>query len=315
MKSDNMPIISVVVPVYNVAAYLERCLQSLINQTVKEIEIICVNDGSTDNSENILKRFAAKDSRIKVLSQANQGQSAARNSAMQKACGDYIFFVDSDDFIHPQTLEVLLKVARQSATAVVAMQKVKHYDPAPINTADLQYAIHSNPLKHILQNEASGSVIWNKLYQRELIQNRRFIEGIYYEDWPWITCLFADITSYATVPYAMYGYNTDNISTMRSSFSLRKINDYATGIRAVKEYFFAPEKQYLWPMVRQIRICASLKHLINAVYHNNNEQAEQDKFLFATLKQLHFEKCFYYRELRFKVLMRLVKIWLRNRGK
>ncbi|MBR1825090.1 MAG: glycosyltransferase family 2 protein [Alphaproteobacteria bacterium] len=307
--------ISVIIPVYNTEKYLERCLQSVLRQTYPYMEVLCVNDGSTDGSADILAHFAAKDSRLKVLTQENKGQSAARNAALKIATGDYVFFVDADDFIHPQTFEVLLNAQQQSGAPVVATIPVKNYDAAPIDVTKLQYRMHKNPLEHILQNEASGSVIWNKLYKRECIQNRPFIEGIYFEDWPWVTCLFADIETYADVPYALYGYNTENISTMRSNFSVRKIGDYVTGIRAVKAYFAQPQRQNLWPMVRKIRIGASLKHLINAVYHNQNECAAQDKFLFENLKQMHKEKCFYYCELRFKVLMRLAKIGFRNRRK
>lgn len=307
--------ISVIIPVYNCAEYLPRCLDSVLGQTHTDSEVICVNDGSTDDCAEILADYANKDKRIKVITQENKGQSAARNAALRTASGDYVFFVDADDFIHPQALEVLLTAMQKTGVGVAATVETKCFDATSINMADLQYEPHQNPLLHILQNEASGSVIWNKLYKRELIQDRPFIEGIYFEDWPWITCLFADIEKYVTVPYALYGYNTDNTSTMRSSFSVRKIDNYATGIRAVTRYFAAPERQNLWPIVRKIRIGASLRHLINAVYHNKEERVEQDKFLFATLKQLHNEKCFYYRELRFKVLMRLAKIWLRNKEK
>ena len=305
--------ISVIIPVYNAEKYLERCLQSVLQQTYPHIEVLCVNDGSTDACAEILNRFSVEDLRVRVISQANKGQSAARNVALKAAVGDYVFFVDADDFIHPQTLEILLTVAQKSNASVVATEDAEHYSQSPVDMDNLRYEMHQNPLNHILQNEASGSVIWNKLYARALIQNRPFIEGIYFEDWPWVTCLFADIEAYVTVPYALYGYNTENESTMRSMFTLKKNNDFAVGIQAVKQYFTVDERQFLWPMVRKIRIGASLKHLINAVYHNKHERLEQDKFLFANLEKLHQNQCFYYYELPLKVLMRLVKIWLRNR--
>lgn len=308
-------LISVVIPVYNTEKYLERCLQSVLGQTYSNTEIICVNDGSTDSSGNILEKYAATDKRIKIIEQKNQGQSAARNKAIKKASGDYIFFVDADDFIHPQTLEILLTAALKTKTSIVATDDAENYCSNVIDMQKLRYEIHQNPLLHILQNEASGSVIWNKLYKRELIKNRPFINGIYFEDWPWITCLFANIKIYTTVPYALYGYNRENVSTMRSGFTIRKINDFAVGINAVAEYFNRPQYQHLWPTVRKIRIGASLKHLINAVYHNRNQQKQLDEFLFLKLKELHEKGCFCYHELRFKVLLRLVKIWLRNRGK
>lgn len=312
-KSNNaVPEISVIVPIYNVQKYLNKCLDSIINQTFKDIEVVCVNDGSTDASADILAEYAAKDARIKVITQKNQGQAAARNKAMQIAKGNWVFFVDSDDFIHPQTLEMMLAIARKTGTEVVATETVKHYDERPIDTDNLQYETHDNPLLHILYNEQSGSVIWNKLYKRELIQDRPFINGIYFEDWPWVTCLFANIKEYATVPYEIYSYNTENTSTMRSEFTLKKINDFATGIRFIKQYFAEPRWVSLWPMVRKVRICASLKHLINAVYHNKKNRRALDELLFKTLASLHNEDCFYYRELNFKVLLRIIKIWFRN---
>ena len=102
--------ISVIIPVYNAEKYLERCLQSVLQQTYPHIEVLCVNDGSTDACAEILNRFSVEDLRVKVILQANKGQSAARNVALKAAVGDYVFFVDADDFIHPQTLEILLTV-------------------------------------------------------------------------------------------------------------------------------------------------------------------------------------------------------------
>ena len=92
-----MPKVSVIIPVYNVEKYLKQCLDSVVNQTLKDIEIICVNDGSTDNSLEILEEYAQKDNRIIIISQENQGQSVARNIALEKATGEYVGFVDSDD--------------------------------------------------------------------------------------------------------------------------------------------------------------------------------------------------------------------------
>ena len=94
-----MPKISVIIPVYNVEKYLRECLDSLLNQTFKDIEIICVNDGSTDGSLNILNEYASKDSRFIIINQNNQGLSAARNNGLNVAKGDYVAFLDSDDYI------------------------------------------------------------------------------------------------------------------------------------------------------------------------------------------------------------------------
>ena len=101
--------VSIIVPVYNVEKYLERCLDSLINQTLTNIEIVCINDGSTDNSGKILDDYAAKDNRIKVIHQNNAGQAVARNNGLKIANGNYINFVDSDDWVDLDFIEKLYK--------------------------------------------------------------------------------------------------------------------------------------------------------------------------------------------------------------
>ena len=306
--------VSVIIPVFNTEQYLQQCLDSIIQQTFTNIEIVCVNDGSTDGSLKILEEYAAKDGRIKVISQKNNGQSAARNRAMLEITGDYVFFLDSDDFIHQQTLEILLTVAEKTGCAVVATEETKKYGGDKSYDLDnLQFTVHQKPLEHILTtNIASSSVIWNKLYKAEFVKNRPFIEGIYFEDWPWVTCLFAKIDKYASVPYALNGYNTENESTMRSVFTKRKISDYVTGIKAVQDFFAKSEYASLWPTVRAKRISASIKMMINKTYHEKSGQPDLDEYLMAQLKELHQKDSFKYGELPFKVLLRIFKVWGRN---
>ena len=99
--------LSIIIPVYNSEKYLEECLNSVLNQTLKDIEIICVNDGSTDNSLKILENIAAQDLRVRIINQENKGQGNARNAGLEAANGDYVGFVDSDDFISPDFYEKL----------------------------------------------------------------------------------------------------------------------------------------------------------------------------------------------------------------
>ncbi len=106
-----MPKVSVIIPVYNVEKYLRKCLDSVVGQTLKDIEIICVDDGSTDGSGAILDEYAAKDEQIKVIHQENQGQACSRNNALKIAQGEYILFLDSDDYIREDACEVLFKQA------------------------------------------------------------------------------------------------------------------------------------------------------------------------------------------------------------
>ena len=110
--------ISIIIPVYNVEKYLHECLDSIINQTFKDLEIICVDDGSTDKSSEILEEYEQKDKRFTVISQPNKGVSAARNRGMQQAKGKYIMFVDSDDYVHPRFYELLLQALKEEGADI-----------------------------------------------------------------------------------------------------------------------------------------------------------------------------------------------------
>ncbi|MCM1010726.1 MAG: glycosyltransferase [Fusobacterium sp.] len=126
--------ISVIVPVYNVEKFLPECLDSLKNQTLYELEFICVNDGSPDNSLDILNRYAAEDERFIIVSQENGGLSAARNTGLKYAKGDYIYFIDSDDLIAPEHLENMYNAAvKEDADMVVNENFVTFVDTVPVN--------------------------------------------------------------------------------------------------------------------------------------------------------------------------------------
>lgn len=121
------PDISVIVPVYNTESYLKKCIESIINQTFRNIEIILVDDGSTDTSAEILADYALRDNRIIVIHQENQGLSAARNAGMRSAKGEYIMFVDSDDWIDANTCEKAISAARTSFADIVMWTYVREY--------------------------------------------------------------------------------------------------------------------------------------------------------------------------------------------
>ena len=114
-----MPIISVIIPAYNAAGYLERCLGSLRDQTFEDWEAVCVDDGSTDGTGALLDAFAAGDPRIRVIHKANEGVSVARNTGVSQAEGRYLLFVDSDDFLHPRTMEITFSLAERDGSDLV----------------------------------------------------------------------------------------------------------------------------------------------------------------------------------------------------
>lgn len=173
--------ISIVVPVYNVEKYLERCLQSLLTQTFKPIEIICIDDGSTDNSGKILKKYKSRYSNLIVLEQRNQGVSAARNKGIEAARGEYIAFVDSDDYVDRTLCEEVYAIAEKTADMVVFGGQVFTEEEITNDYLQGAYAFFESNLTTeqkffvedsfhaLMQERGSYPLIWNKIYKRELV--------------------------------------------------------------------------------------------------------------------------------------------------
>ena len=181
--------VSVIVPIYNVEAYLSACLESIIGQTLKDIEIILVNDGSTDNSLSIAEEFARQDERVRLVSQINSGQAKARNVGLNLAQGDYVVFVDSDDWIEPNMLEVLYQNVMETGSDFVQCRF--QFD----NPYTGRQVVYGHKYEHavLYKNDILADALlvkniqvapWGKMYSRNFLQNNhlRFEEGIVNED-------------------------------------------------------------------------------------------------------------------------------------
>ena len=179
----NESLISIIMPVYNTEKYLERCLNSIVNQTYKNWELIAVNDGSTDNTLNILNKYAQKDNRIIVLEQENQGQSVARNKALDISKGKYICFVDSDDWVELNYLEELYA----SITNTNSELAICSFYFATDKDKKLGYKFRSDiiPLKKFkskLIKEEIKSYLWSYIFRKNLFKDLKFKEGVLFED-------------------------------------------------------------------------------------------------------------------------------------
>ena len=313
-----MPLISVIMPVYNTSQYLRRSIESVLNQTFKDFELICINDGSTDNSLQILEEYAITDSRIKIINQENKGQSVARNKGIEKANGNYIMFLDSDDFYHNQALEIMVKAIQESNSDIVGMNKVVTSDKNCNTLYKKEYSsvipikTYKNPLNYVLKHNFHNSVIWNKIYKRQTIKDKKFIEGMFFEDWPWIICLFSEINSYTVVDIPLYFYNNQNVSTVRSAFTTKKIKDYAQGIRFVAQYYSQADKKHLWKQVKKYRISNSIKMMINKTYKEKNKTKGLCSTLVNEVKKLYKDNLFSFINLPLKTLIRLFKTYKRD---
>lgn len=176
------PVISVVIPVYNAEKYIGRCLTSVLNNSWKELEVICIDDGSTDSSSDILDRFTFCDSRVVVIAQKNSGVSVARNRGLEIARGEYIAFIDADDWVHEQFLEQLLSCIIDANCGVVCCdyEKVTEGEPIPEDdcSSDQQSSLEMLSVSAFSNNFYLRSKCWGKLYRRNLIEGISFPEEV-----------------------------------------------------------------------------------------------------------------------------------------
>lgn len=205
------PDISIIVPVYNVERYLDECLDSLLEQTHRNIEIICVNDGSTDSSLCILERRASEDDRIRVISQENAGVAHSRNIALDAAQGDYVLFVDSDDYIDVRTCELLLSNARETDADIVVFGgktfPTMHWADASFASRDAVYK--NDSIQALLYEPGSTPLMCNKMYRRSLIEEGgfRFNDGLKLgEDNAFQHCIFPEAKVVSYVKDRLYFY-------------------------------------------------------------------------------------------------------------
>jgi len=199
--------ISVIIPVYNVAGYVRKSIESVINQDyLGEVEIICVNDGSTDGSREILSEF----DELVVIDQGNQGPSAARNTGLRKATGKYVFFLDSDDYLPPDALEILYKVAIEKDVEVVGGEMQLISPDSELDVLSRPDGIYNQTFTGFdyLNKDYEHLYACNKLYKREFLidNNFHFIEGITFEDMEFTPRIYMKAKSVILIPNVTYFY-------------------------------------------------------------------------------------------------------------
>ena len=232
--------VSVILPIYNVAPYLAAAFDSILNQTLQEIEVIAVNDGSTDNSEEIIKRYQQKDARIIFFSQENKGQSAARNLALRHATGKYIYMMDSDDILsRPDALQMCYNYAEKHQADFIFFEREWFSDKGPIATTGVhstQYVEEGNRyegeslLNHMLDTRSYNSVVWLLLINHEHL-NRiglTFREGIIHEDELFTTKLMLQSNSIYCLKHILVKHRLHSLSTMGKHISRRNMDCYLT---------------------------------------------------------------------------------------
>ncbi len=295
--------ISIIVPVYNTSKYLNGCIKSLLHQTLEEIEIILINDGSTDTSESIIRKY--KDKRIKYISKNNEGIGKTRNLGIEIATGEYLSFIDSDDYVEPNFCEVMYEKAIKDKCDIVICD---YYEDHNYGLKEIKFptfpdaSLKENP--DILNMVNLGPC--NKIYKRSLFKNKdnRFVENLKYEDAPLVVKLLLTAKKIGKVDecLAHYVIHEDSETTTHDEriFDILKITDII--VNDLKKY------NYLHDAMITIAVMILTDYTIQQRYINDSEL--RNKFIdmaFQYLDELEptWKKCSYLK--KFSWLKRRIK--------
>lgn len=253
--------ISVIVPVYNIAEYLPRSLDSILSQTHKNIEVIVIDDGSSDGSGDIIREYEKKDSRVKGIFKENSGVSDTRNAGIELATGDYMSFVDGDDYIEPDMLEYLLENALKYGADIshcgyqmVFPSRVDYY----YNTGKLMVQDNRQGISDLIKGELVEPGIWNKLYKREVIGDVRMPSDIRInEDYLFNVEVFLNSEKSVFEDKPFYHYILRENSAATSALSEKKLFDGITVRERILKIFENDEEMY------RLALVGLLKHNVN----------------------------------------------------
>ena len=274
--TNEHPLISVIVPVYNVEKYLRRCLDSIVNQTYKNLEIILVDDGSVDNSGNICDEYAVKDKRIQVIHKENGGLSSARNKGLDIINGEYVSFIDSDDYVDNSFIEKLYTICINNNVDIAQCD----FSEFGANGCDLQNDVIKN--NKYTQNELQEKiytktgyksiVVWNKLYKCYIYRDLRFPFGKVHEDeFTTYKAFFVCKTPIVITNEKLYYYRVNPDSIMRKKFNLNRLDVLEAFEERIN--FFKEKKQENLSYLALIGYSSILKEMYQKVKENIEEPA------------------------------------------
>lgn len=300
--------VSVIVPVYNVYDYLEKCLDSLVKQTLKEIEVIIVNDGSIDNSQLIIDKYTKKYKNMISYIKDNGGLSDARNYGIKRAHGDYLSFIDSDDYIDESMLEKMYNYAVQNNLDIVTCDSIKVYlngNKQELLKSNLNYS--SDDKKNYL---LSHPMACTRIYKREIFNFASFKKGIYYEDLELIPKLLNITTKVGFIDEGLYYYLQRNGSIMYQHVFNDKLLDIFSVLESNKEVLYdkyPQEIEYMY--ITHLLRTASLRFL-----EYNNKDIYLDKICNIMKEEFpNWSKNIYFKKSSIKLKLICVLAYFKKR--
>lgn len=279
MIKQNNDLVSVIVPVYNIGAImLNRCIESIISQTYCNLEIILIDDGSTDDSGKICDVWQARDERIKVIHRTNGGLSAARNTGTKNANGKYIVFVDSDDWIEDEMIELLYQaiIKTQSDLAICGIMSTNGSKKVELPWYQVSCVLNKeDAYKELIENERITSHAWNKMFKFEIIHQVPFPEGKLYEDIRMMHKVFRMCDQIAIVEEYLYNYYRRTNSIASSSNLYNKL-EFVAAFQERYEYVKKITPQYAEKVLSQIASSISLSLVQNKFSKNDKKKHVKD---------------------------------------
>lgn len=270
--------ISVIVPIYNVEQFLEECLASIIGQSYYNLEIILVDDGSTDDSAKICDRFAIIDERVKVIHKRNGGSAAARNDGLQIATGELIGFIDSDDLIALDFFEKLFKALQENNAAIAECGFIEFENQAPqiINSSlnTNQYVDYDTEAAiRAYLDERLSVVVWNKLYRKEVLKGILFPKDKYIDDIFWTYRVFANSPKTVRIADILYFYRQHKNSVTGRNYSLKRLD----ALEAWEEMIIFIGKRFP-NLIQQVRKTYCFLLMDNYIQLKQNHDIDPNKF-------------------------------------
>ena len=274
-------LVSIIVPVYKVEQYLKRCMDSILNQTYKNIEVILVNDGSPDNCPALCDEYAKIDSRIRVIHKENGGLSSARNVALGTVKGDYVFFVDSDDWLALDTLEVLNEYLEKDYD-MISFQRTYLIEEKVVEKGE------KNPKDMDVSQYIDASFlgrydffVTTKIFKTEVFNNVRFLEGRNYEDLEIMHRLFLNMKKVVGLDYFLYYYWKGNEGAITNTITMKNIQDHYLSANEI----YHASKKYLEDRGKDAsNIVAWYKVEMSQLYIDYLKSTDKDAELFAKIK-------------------------------
>lgn len=289
---EKTQLISVIIPVYKVEPYLRKCVESVLGQTYKHLEIFLVDDGSPDNCGVICDEYAREDSRIKVIHKPNGGLSDARNAAIDRMTGEYVTFIDSDDFVAPGYVETLYKLVQENDVDL-AVSQFKHYrsgDNEFISQPLLRETVlnFKDAISTMFYQRMFDTSAWGKIYKKELFSTGiRYPKGLLYEDLPTTYKLFRKAGSIAVTNRQTYYYLLREDSIIGYSFNEKKLD--ILEISAEMLQVFSTEMPELLPALK-CRLLSSYCNIYFQIPAGNPNEALFRKRIFEFRKEVLLNK-------------------------